>query len=93
GNGQVVFVGNVSLTGASTKSIAGDSVTINNGVLVNVTGPAASVYVNNNAEGQPKANYTGFGGNGQTTGTFTGSGANNPQPLSNAPPLGAPPGG
>ena len=93
GNGQVVFVGNVSLTGTSTKSIAGDSVTINNGILVNVTGPAASVYVNNVAGGGPKANYTGFGGNGQTTGTFTGSGANNPQPLSNAPPLGAPPSG
>jgi hypothetical protein len=93
GNGQVVFVGNVSLNGTSTKSIAGDSVTINNGVLVNVSGPAASVYVNNFPGGGPKANYTGFGGDGQTTGTFTGSGANNPQPLSNAPPLGAPPSG
>ena len=46
GNGQVVFVGNVSLNGSSTKSIAGNSVTINNGVLVNVAGPKASVYVN-----------------------------------------------
>ena len=37
GNGQVVFIGNVSLNGNSTKSIAGDSVTINNGVVVTVT--------------------------------------------------------
>jgi hypothetical protein len=92
GNGQVVFIGNVSLNGNSTKSIAGDSVTINNGVLVTVNGPKASVYVNS-LKNVPKANYTGFGGNGNTTGTFGGSGANPPQPLSNAPPLGLPPGG
>ena len=92
GNGQVVFIGNVSLNGNSTKSIAGDSVTINNGVLVTVNGPKASVYVNS-LKNVPKANYTGFGGNGNTTGTFGGSGANLPQPLSNAPPLGLPPGG
>ncbi len=92
GNGQVVFVGNVSLNGNSTKSIAGDSVTIRNGVLVTVNGQKASVYVNS-LNNVPKANYTGFGGNGQTTGTFGGSGANPPQPLGNAPPLGLPPGG
>ena len=92
GNGQVVFIGNVSLNGNSTKSIAGDSVTINNGILVTVNGPKASVYVNN-LKNVPKANYTGFGGNGNTTGTFGGSGANPPQPLSHAPPLGLPPGG
>jgi hypothetical protein len=92
GNGQVVFIGNVSLNGNSTKSIAGDSVTINNGVLVTVNGPKASVYVNN-LNNVPKANYTGFGGNGNTTGTFGGSGANPPQPLSRAPALGLPPGG
>ncbi len=91
-NGQVVFVGNVSLNGNSTKSIAGHSVTINNGVLVTVTGPKASVYVDSTAS-VPNANYSGFGGNGRTTGTFGGSGANPPQPLSNAPALGAPPGG
>ena len=92
GNGQVVFIGNVTLSGNSTKSIAGDSVTIRNGVLVNVTGPKASVYVNS-LNNVPKANYSGFGGNGHTTGTFGGSGANAPQPLSNAPALGLPPGG
>ena len=92
GNGQVVFVGNVSLNGNSTKSIAGDSVTINNGVLVTVNGPKASVYVNS-LDNVPKANYSGFGGNDKTTGTFGGSGANAPQPLSKAPSLGLPPGG
>ena len=92
GNGQVVFLGNVSLNGNSTKSIAGDSVTINNGVTVTVNGPKASVYVNSQ-NNIPKANYSGFGGNGNTTGTFGGSGANPPQPLGNAPALGLPPGG
>jgi hypothetical protein len=92
GNGQVVFVGNVTLSGNSTKSIAGDSVTINNGVLVTVNGPKASVYVNSTGS-VPNANYSGFGGNGNTTGTFGGSGANPPQPLSKAPTLGSPPGG
>jgi mannose-6-phosphate isomerase-like protein (cupin superfamily) len=92
GNGQVVFIGNVSLNGNSTKSIAGDSVTINNGVVVTVNGPKASVYVNSQ-NNIPKANYSGFGGNGHTTGTFGGSGANPPQPLGNAPALGLPPGG
>ncbi len=92
GNGQVVFIGNVSLNGNSTKSIAGDSVTIRNGVLVSVTGPKASVFVNS-LNNVPKANYSGFGGNGKTTGTFGGSGANPPQPLSQAPSLGVPPGG
>ncbi|MDQ6907605.1 MAG: hypothetical protein M3176_12320, partial [Chloroflexota bacterium] len=72
-NGEVRFVANVSLTGNSVKSIAGNSVTINNGVLVNIGGPAASVYVNSSPASGPNANYTGFGGNGSTTGTFGGS--------------------
>ncbi len=95
GNGQVVFIANATLSGAGSKYIAGDSVTINNGVIVNVTGPAASVYVNstNGPAHIPKANYTGFGGNSSTTGTFSGSGANAPQPLSRAPSIGTPPGG
>jgi hypothetical protein len=90
-NGEVRFVGNAILSGNSVKSIAGNAVTINNGIFVFVGGPAASVYVNSNGQGIPNANYTGFGGNGNTTGTFTGSGANSPQPLSQAPPLGPPP--
>ncbi len=89
-NGEVRFVGNAILSGNSVKSIAGNAVTINNGIFVFVGGPAASVYVNSTG-GIPNANYTGFGGNGTTTGTFNGSGANPPQPLSQAPPLGPPP--
>jgi hypothetical protein len=95
-NGEVRFMGNVSLDGTSVKSIAGNSVRIDNGVLVNIDqrGPAANVFVNNNpTTGAPNAFYTGFGGNGQTTGTFTGAGANPPRPLNQAPPLGPPPGG
>jgi hypothetical protein len=36
------------------------------------------------------ANYMNFGGDNTTAGTFVGLGATNPQPLVNAPPLGAP---
>ncbi|MFL6539039.1 MAG: hypothetical protein ACJ8JD_12760, partial [Chthoniobacterales bacterium] len=86
-NGEVQFIANVSLNGNSVKSIAGNAVTILNNVAVNVTGPAANVYVNSNGQGVPNANYTGSGGNGSTTGQFTGSRANNPQPFANRPPL------
>ncbi len=94
-NGEVRFMGNVSLNGTSVKNIAGNSVRIDNGVLVNVDqrGGPANIFVNNGATGAPNAFYTGFGGNGQTTGTFTGAGANTPRPLNQAPPLGPPPGG
>jgi hypothetical protein len=77
-NGTVNFVDNVTLSGNSVKNIAGNTVTIFNGKVVTVHGPApANVFTNN-------PNYTGFGGNGSTTGTFAGQGATT-QPLSNAP--------
>ena len=77
-NGTVNFVDNVTLSGNSVKNIAGDTVTIFNGKVVTVQGPApANVFTNH-------PNYTGFGGNGSTTGTFAGQGATT-QPLSNAP--------
>jgi hypothetical protein len=82
----------VNLNGNSPKSIAGNSVTINNGVLASATGPKASIYLNNTVS-IPNENYSDFGGNGHTGDSFGGSGANPPQPLSNAPPLGLPPGG
>lgn len=86
-NGTVNFVADVTLSGASTKIIAGNTVNIFNGVAVNIGGQnPASVFTNH-------ANYTGYGGNGSLSGTFTGAGANNPQPLDQAPPLGPPPGG
>ncbi|MGB8805068.1 MAG: hypothetical protein WCC93_09095, partial [Chthoniobacterales bacterium] len=78
-NGTVNFVANVTLGGASTKVIAGNTVNIFNGVIVTVGGKTpTSVFTNN-------ANYTGFGGNGSRTGTFKGAGANNPLPLNQAP--------
>src|SRR6476660_4420594 len=83
-NGTVNFVADVTLGGASTKIIAGNTVNIFNGVVVTVDGNRrASVFTNN-------ANYSGFGGNGSRTGTFGGAGAYNPLPLSHAPALDAP---
>ena len=83
-NGQLNFVSNVTLGGNSAKILAANSITIFDNVVVTIGGKApVDVYTNN-------ANYTGFGGNGSTTGTFAGAGANKPQPLSNAPPFGAP---
>jgi len=76
-NGTVLFNGNVTLNGNSTKTIAGDTVTIVNGVAVTIGGPKANVYTNN-------ANYSGSGGNGSTSGRFTGSGAST-HALSRAP--------
>jgi FecR protein len=78
-NGTVNFVADVTLGGASTKIIAGNTVNIFNGVIVTVGGKTpTSVFTNN-------ANYTGFGGNGSRTGTFKGAGANNPSPLNQVP--------
>jgi len=83
-NGQLNFISNVTLGGESKKILAANSITIFNNVVVTIGGElAAEVYTNN-------ANYTGFGGNNSTTGTFAGAGANRPQPLSEAPPFGAP---
>ena len=83
-NGTVNFVADVTLGGASTKTIAGNTVNIFNGVVVTVGGRnPASVFTNN-------ANYSGFGGNGSRTGTFGGAGANKPLPLNQAPPLDGP---
>jgi len=83
-NGTVNFVVDVTLGGASTKIIAGNTVNIFNGVVVTVGGNhPASVFTNN-------ANYSGFGGNASRTGTFGGAGTNNPLPLSHAPSLDGP---
>ena len=77
-NGMIVFSDNVTLSGNSLKQIAADTVTINNGKVVTVHGPApANVYTNH-------PNYTGSGGNGTTTGAFAGQGATT-QPLHSAP--------
>jgi hypothetical protein len=77
-NGTVNFTNDVTLNGNSVKNIAGDTVTVFNGKVVTVNGPApANVFTNN-------PNYTGFGGNSSTTGTFAGQGAIT-QPLGGKP--------
>ena len=85
-NGTIDFVSNVTLNSNSSVIIAGNTVTINNGIVVTITGDdgiQASVFTN-------VPNYTGSGGNGSTSGLFAGNGANT-QPLDQAPPFGNPP--
>jgi len=77
-DGTVLFDGDVTLSGNSTKTIAGDTVTIVNGVKVTIGGSQrANVFTNN-------ANYSGSGGNGSTSGKFAGAGAST-HPFSGAP--------
>ncbi len=84
-NGELNFLSNVTLGGTAAKILAANTINILDGVVVTIGGATpAEVYTTN-------ANYTGFGGNGTTTGTFAGAGANNPLPLNQAPPFGAPP--
>lgn len=81
-NGAINFTSNVSLSSNSSVIIAGSAVTINNGVVVTITGDdgaRASVFAN-------ASNYTGSGGNGSTTRTFAGNGATT-APLDQAPPF------
>jgi hypothetical protein len=81
-NGTVNFISNVSLSSNSSVIIAGNTVTLNNGVVVTITGDDgvnASVFTN-------VPNYTGSGGNGSTTGMFAGNGAQT-APLDQAPPF------
>ena len=77
-NGTVNFTDNVSLNGASVKTISGNTVTIRDGRTVTIGGPnPANVFTNH-------PNYSGSGGNNSTTGTFGGAGATT-HPLSGAP--------
>ena len=87
-NGTINFISNVSLNSNSSVIIAANAVTINNGVVVTITGDDgvnASVFTN-------IPNYTGSGGNGSTTGIFSGNGATT-APLDQAPPFDDPPNG
>jgi fibronectin-binding autotransporter adhesin len=86
-NGTINFIASVSLNGASTKTIAANTVNIFDNVTVTIGGgKRADVFTNN-------ANYTGSGGNGSRKGIFGGAGATtDPKGLAGAPPLG-PPGG
>lgn len=83
-NGTLNFLSSVTLS-SPTNILAANRINIASNAIVTINSPiSAEVYTNN-------ANYQGFGGTGgANTGTFGGAGAKNPQPLSNAPPLGAP---
>ncbi len=86
-NGTVTFVSNVSLSSNSSVIIAGNTVTVNNGVVVTIAGDdgvRAGVFTN-------VPNYSGSGGNGSTTGLFAGNGATT-APLDQAPPFDDPTG-
>jgi hypothetical protein len=96
-NGSVVFVSNVLLSGNSLKIIAGNTVTVNNGVTVEVGGPQrAEIYV----PALNNANYSNFnGGNNSTNGRFIVEGTS-ASPVNGAntnigvpPPVFEPPGG
>jgi hypothetical protein len=94
-NGSVNFVSNVTLNGNSVKTIAGNTVTVQNNVIVTIGGgKPADVYVLD-----PRgANYSNAsGGNNSTNGIFTRSGGSPGDGaithLGVAPPAFGPPGG
>jgi hypothetical protein len=67
-NGTVNFIANVTLTGAGTKIIAGDTVKVFDSVVVTIGVSPADIYTNH-------AHYSSSnGGDGTTTGIFTSSG-------------------
>jgi FecR protein len=77
-NGIVDFVGNVTLNSSTAPAIAGNTVRIENGVVVTILGVIpANVFTN-------LPEYSGSGGNGSTSGRFAGAGATK-QPLGGQP--------
>ncbi|MFL6584023.1 MAG: FecR domain-containing protein [Chthoniobacterales bacterium] len=93
-NGAITFIANATLTGNSVKTIAANTVTVNNNVIVTIGGgKPADVYTE-------VPNYAAFnGGNGATTGRFLLGGASSPtsgvvtQPATATPPPFGGPGG
>jgi hypothetical protein len=84
-NGSIDFVANATLSSQSTAAIvAANTVTLDNGVVVTITGTGGPAQVFANVP-----NYTGSGGNGSTSGIFNGNGATT-QPLDQAPPFDSP---
>jgi len=91
-NGTVNFIADVTLTGASTKIIAGDTVKVFDNVVVTIGMSPADIYTNH-------AHYSSSnGGDGTTNGIFTASGFTGPAvtthlsatpPPFNDPPLSA----
>jgi hypothetical protein len=89
-NGTLHFLSNVTLTSPS-NILAANTITIDPTVVVTINSPnKAEVYTNNpNYNFVPGPTYNGPPPN-PNNGTFAGAGANDPRPLTNAPPLGAP---
>ena len=80
-NGVIDFVANVTLNSRGAAAvIAANTVTIENNVVVTITGSGGSALIYTN-----HANYSGSGGNGSTSGIFAGNGATT-HPLASAPP-------
>ncbi len=91
-NGAINFVANATLSGASAKTIAANTVNVSNNVIVTIGGGnPVDVYTN-------VPNYSSFsGGNGSTSGQFVLQGSSSPgavthAPSSTPPPLDIPPG-
>ena len=93
-NGTVNFIANVTLTGASSKIIAGDTVKVFDSVVVTIGMSPADIYTNH-------AHYSSSnGGDGTTTGIFIPSGfigpavtthpGATPPPFDDLPPPGTP---
>ena len=81
-NGRVDFISNVTLNSESNVILAAQTVTINNGIVVTITGDdGTDAFVFTKVP-----NYTGSGGNKSTTGMFDGNGAKT-LPLKQAPPF------
>jgi hypothetical protein len=89
-NGTLNFLSNVTLSSPS-NILAANTINISPGVMVTINSVnKAEVYTNNpNYNFVPGPTYTGPAPNA-SNGSFGGTGANDPQPLANAPPLGAP---
>ena len=89
-NGTLNFLSNVTLTSPS-NILAANTITISPGVVVTINSVnKADVYTNKpNYNFVPGPTYSGPPPNA-ANGIFAGVGAKDPQPLANAPPLGAP---
>jgi hypothetical protein len=89
-NGTLNFLSNVTLS-SPTNILAANAINISTGVVVTINSVnKADVYTNHpNYNFVPGPAYNGPPPN-PSNGSFAGAGANDPQPLANAPPLGAP---
>ncbi|MFL6526787.1 MAG: hypothetical protein ACJ8IQ_01685, partial [Chthoniobacterales bacterium] len=94
-NGELKFVSACTLSSGTAMHLAANKITIDPGLVVSIagTGGKANIYTNNpNYNFVPAAGYSGPAPNA-ANGSFGLNGAKDPVPLSNAPPLPAPPPG